>query len=113
MCYNKEGVVVDRREMLRVKAKSLAEEARIIRKEELKSSGLLRDELRQHRLSTVRLAARETYLAYGIIRGTPVEKIEKPKEPRKEGLWKNVRKMVEKYGPVGPALSEMVDRCKG
>lgn len=95
---SKEGVVVDRREMLRVKAKSLAEEARMIRREEKRSFGVLRNELHLHRVNTVRWEARATYIAYGLIRGTAYERIERPGSV--EADWKKVRNMIEKYGPV-------------
>ncbi len=56
--YAKNGELLDRREMLKVKVKSLAEEARIIRREERRVLGLLRDELSWHRRQDVRSAAR-------------------------------------------------------
>lgn len=111
---SKEGALIDRREMLRVKAKSLAEEARIIRREESRSNGQLQIELRWHRISTVRSEARMTYLAYGLIRGTALERIERPALPRGEQLWKRVRAMVEKYGPVeATKRAETLGRCTG
>lgn len=115
MCCNKEGIIVDRREMLRVKAKSLAEEARIIRKEETRTQGSLREELHWHRIKDVRSEARATYLAYGLIRGTALDRIERPtKDPRTEQLWKRVRAMAEKYGPLDKAArSELLARCAG
>lgn len=61
--YDKNTVLIDRREMLRVKAKSLAEEAHLIRREERRTRGLLRDELRWHRTGVVRFEARATHLA--------------------------------------------------
>lgn len=75
--YDKNTVLIDRREMLRVKAKSLAEEAHLIRREERRTRGLLRDELRWHRTGVVRFEARATHLAYGIIRGRSIDRIEK------------------------------------
>lgn len=115
MCYNKDGVVIDRREMLRVKAKSLAEEARIIRREEKRARpGLLREELHRHRVMDVRSEARATYLAYGLIRGTALEKIERPKEPRTDVLWKRVKAMVRSYGPADRGTQDLlVTRCAG
>ena len=41
--------IIDRREMLRIKVKSLTAEARIIRVEERKTFGALRNELHIHR----------------------------------------------------------------
>jgi hypothetical protein len=80
---------------LKVKLKSLAEEARIIRKEEKKNKRL-RYLLSEHRRGTVRLEARHTHIAYGFIRGKTYEQIEpKCKTPVE---WDRVRKMVTKYG---------------
>jgi len=94
--------IIDRREMLRVKLKSLAEEARIIRHEERKSYGSLRNELHLHRVWQVRRAARETHMAYGLIKGLTVDQIE-PK--RKSDLnWEAVNKMLKTYGPKGMVL---------
>lgn len=111
--YNRDGTLQDRREMLRVKAKSLAEEARIIRREEGKTSGSLQQELRWHRTSDVRYEARATYLAYGIIRGREVGRIERPRSERPESFWKKVRSMVEKYGPTDREQKDLVlAKCK-
>lgn len=115
MCVNKEGVLVDRREMLRVKSKSLADEARIIRKEERRSRSPIREELHWHRVSTVRDEARATHLAYGLIKGKTISQIERPtiRRPRIESLWKKVQTMITKYGPVDPVRkAELLSVCK-
>ena len=99
--YNKENTIVDRREMLRIKLKSLAEEAKIIRKEERKTFGILRNELHTHRVRDVRRAARETHIAYGLILGRQLEQIE-PGRTELEGVdSKNIEKMLRRYGPPG------------
>lgn len=113
MCCDKSGVLIDRRELLRVKAKSLAEEARIIRKEESRARGVLWGELNWHRRSVVRGEARATYLAYGLVRGTALDRIERPGSERDDSLWKKVRGMVEKYGPVDKdRRAELLGKCK-
>ena len=89
--------IIDRREMLKVKLKSLAEEARIIRREERKTHGRLQQELYLHRVSVVRQAARETHLAYGFIRGLKLEQMEASAVTPPN--WDNIRKMIKKYGP--------------
>lgn len=110
---DKAGVLVDRREMLRVKAKSLADEARIIRREERRAMGQLREELRLHRVNQLRGAARATFLAYGIVKGRSVDVIEVPGSERSPELWKSVRAMVEKYGPVKAAdKNSLLERCR-
>ena len=100
--YAKDKSITDRREMLRVKLKSLAEEARIIRKEELKTWGQLRTELQLHRVGTVRHEARCTHLAYGLIRGRTLEQMEgnSTREATDRPIdWDKVKSMVKKYGP--------------
>lgn len=109
---SKEGNVIDRREMLRIKAKTLADEARIIRGEERRARGSMREEMRVHRISVVRDEARATYLAYGLVKGKTLDKIEVSKT-RTEALWKKVRGMIEKYGPVDKSLkSTLLESCK-
>lgn len=94
--YNKTKILVDRREMLKVKIKSLAEEARIIRKEEESTFGSLRDELHVHRVTVVRRAARHAILAYAVVRGVDLTKVEPIRYT--EPNWADVEKMVRKYG---------------
>jgi hypothetical protein len=94
--YNKTKTLVDRREMLKVKIKSLAEEARIIRKEEERTFGDLRDELHVHRVTVVRRACRHAILAYAIVRGVDLLKVEPIRYT--EPNWADVEKMVRKYG---------------
>lgn len=89
--------VVDRREMLRVKLKSLAEESKIIRQEERRTFGILLGELHAHRVLQVRSEARHTHIAYGLIRGRPYERIEKP---LKAPSWDKVKAMIKRYGPA-------------
>jgi hypothetical protein len=102
----------DRRVMLKVKAKSLADEARIIRKEERRASPLLRGELHLHRVSDVRSEARATHLAYGLIRGRSVERIERS-QTRTPPLWLRVQTMVKKYGPVdAKRRAALLEQCK-
>jgi len=97
--YKQYCAITDRREMLRVKLKSLMEEARIIRKEERRTFGALRDELHLHRISAVRQAARESHLAYGFIRGMKLEQMEAISHVPPS--WEAIRKMIKKYGPKG------------
>ena len=107
--------IIDRREMLRVKLKSLAEEARIIRREEQRTHGFLRDELHTHRVRVVRHQARITGLAYGFIKGRTLEQME---PTRKEMpiyidnlMWTDVRKMLKKYGPIGMLEPEVMKKA--
>lgn len=98
--YAKDNVtIVDRREMLRVKLKSLTAEAKIIRREEQRTHTELRHELWWHRVSVVRGEARCTHLAYGFIRGRTLEQMEKKSVCPPN--WEKVRAMLKKYGPAG------------
>ncbi len=97
--YDQNKTIVDRREMLRVKLKSLAAEARIIRREEQRTHGALREELHRHRVDVVRKAARDTHVAYALIRGRTYEQIESKTHPDSSPDWDTVNKMVKKYGP--------------
>lgn len=82
--------------LLKVKIKSLAEEARIIRHFERKDNGFFFFELQAHRKGAVRRAARETLIAYAFIRGIPYKRVEE--NPRTKPNWTNIWKMAEKYG---------------
>ena len=61
---------------LRIKIKSLAAEATIIRKEARKTKGIVKYNLNSHRTHTVCFEARASLLAYGILRGVPYNIIE-------------------------------------
>lgn len=94
---------MDRSIYLKVKIKSLAEEARIIRREEhlakqRKEYGWV-NSLCEHRKAIVRPEARATQLAYAFLRGRSYAQVE-PK-PRTKPSWARVKAMVEKYGPFG------------
>lgn len=96
MYANQTSTLLDRREMLRVKLKSLAAEARFIRKEELRTRGALRAELWQHRTHAVRSEARATHVAYGLLRGLQLVQIEPHSDTPPN--WRKVRAMLRKYG---------------
>ena len=81
---------------LKIKLKSLAAEARIIRKQEQKSYGDIRNSLHEHRVRVVRRAARETGLGYGYLRGRSYAALERVSYIPPD--WKEVGKMVKKYG---------------
>ena len=104
---------------LKVKIKSLAEEARIIKKEEaraklrcrsnfVRKSGQsshyssLRQGLYEHRILVVRRAARETQLVYGFLRGRKYKQLEpKCHTPLEFCISEgNMKNMLTKYGNV-------------
>jgi hypothetical protein len=101
--YDKLGkTIVDRREMLRVKVKSLAVEAKIIRKEELRSNGQLREELYLHRTGIVRSEARNSHLAYGFIKGRSLEQMERTHKSVPD--IDKIKRLCIKYGPANFSL---------
>ena len=103
----------DRTEMLRVKLKSLAAESRIIRFEKKRVGiGALETELHWHRVGPVREEARATHIAYGLIKGHSLNRIE-TSTTRTDTLWKKVKGMIEKYGPVDKARrTALLEVCK-
>ena len=114
---------------LKVKVKSLAEEARIIRKEEHKAKRSarwhaerqdvegtvkyrrLRNSLYEHRLDVVRFECRCAELARAFIKGTPYRKVE---QSTRDGSYQmgrikgRVQKLVNKYHDkaVTPSMIE-------
>jgi hypothetical protein len=88
---------MDQRVYLKVKVKSLAAEAKIIRKEEKRASRLsIRIGLRDHRVGIVRHEARHAQLAYGFLKGRSYAEMEGGSKQAPD--WNKIRKMVEKYG---------------
>lgn len=86
---------------LKVKVKHLAEESRIIRKEELRTHGDTRDWLYLHRINNVRSEARATHLAYAFAKGTPLRSVEKYPERIPVQVWSRVTAMVKRYSSRG------------
>lgn len=88
---------------LKIKIKSLAEEARIIRHEEKKWYGPseTRTGLYLHRVRDVRSEARAALLAYGFLRGRPYAALEKVGNHRQAHALDLPRivKLAQKYGP--------------
>lgn len=86
---------MDHRIYLKIKLKSLAAEAKIIRREE-KKGGEFREGLYRHRIDVVRHEARHTILAYNFIRGVSYKQTE-PKTNTPINTDK-VKAMVKRYG---------------
>lgn len=83
---------------LKIKLKSLAAEARIIRKEELKNKGKWSwkaESFHYHRVSLLRPITRATHIAYGLLRGLEYNQIEPTSKATPH--WGKVRSMVKKY----------------
>lgn len=90
---------------LRIKAKHLAEEARIIRREAQNVSGLEKYALNHHRTWDVRNEARATQLAYQFLRGkrtyAEIEGSNTNFDFRRMYIDHRVLAMVKKYGEPG------------
>lgn len=110
----RESKYKDDRVYLKVKIKSLADEARIIRKEERKRPGpsYHRTQLRYHRITVVKMEARAAQIAYGFIRGRRLEQL----ESKFHCSWSRMRvlirarRLVAKYGPRTPGILEEFDK---
>ncbi len=88
---------MDERTYLKVKIKSLAAEAKIIRLETKRAKrASIRDGLALHRKGAVRFEARHTHLAYGFLRGREYRQIEQKAHTPPD--WDKVRRMIERYG---------------
>lgn len=82
---------------LKIKIVNLADEAKTIRKEEAKTSGMVKWRLQDHRKTIVRDAARANLLAYAYLRGIPYSAVE-AQNTRKEIDWPRVRRIVRSFG---------------
>lgn len=85
---------------LRVNIKSLTAEAKIIRKEELRSGLEYRYFLHLHRIGRLREEARITHLALAYVRDIPYSKVEKTNK------LINVTKLIDKINRTGYKTSE-------
>jgi len=83
---------------LKIKVKNLADEARTIRKEEVKLHGVDKWNLQHHRKTVVRNAARRTQLAYQICRGRDWESCASHDGFTRRSDFSEVSRMVKKYG---------------
>lgn len=86
---------------IKVKIKSLAEEARIIRSEEHKAKyDSTREGLHAHRVIQVREEARASLLAYGYLRGLSLSQVEKNSYPSftRNRVYNRAHAIVHKYG---------------
>ncbi len=127
--------------MLKVKIKSLAEEARIIRREELRALGwrlsptkrkdmgkgyvqrnpnyyvikyrdaALHEELRNHRVGDVRREQRVSLLAYAFLRNKTLAACE-PHHISQQIDWTRVLSLVLKFGPVKPVETKVETEAK-
>lgn len=97
---------VDRRVFLRIKLRSLAEEARIIRSIEHKHRDISQlNQMHQHRTMLLRMESRHTHLAYGLIRGLRWSDMEHnwaSQDKQRQPDWKYIQRLLTKYGNPNP-----------
>ncbi len=87
---------------LKIKIKSLAAEARIIRQEEKKWPGPsdVRLGLREHRIKDVRREARAALLAYGYLRGRTIHQMEPGQTGIPMVVANRATQLIAKYGKM-------------
>lgn len=101
--------IIDRRELLKIKALSLMVEAGLIRREEQKQRAfgrsaaladpILQREMQLHRVGVLRKQARLTHIARGFIKGLTLPQMEQyPKNLLTGNDWAEIAKMVMRYG---------------
>jgi acetyl-CoA acetyltransferase len=95
---------------LRIKIKSLAAEAMSIREEARKVHGMVKWELNHHRTTTVRWHARHNLLAYGLLRGTPYEVMEK--KCNGAPSFMTVEKHAKTFGGTEEEITAWVENAK-
>lgn len=100
---------------LKVKIKSLAIEAQIIRKEENKCIAFCDEEtyygLIDHRKKHIRPISREANIAYGFLRGMPYHKIEV--NPKTEPNWEAIDKNCMNFGDRAKIIERIPDSNTG
>ena len=95
---------------LKIKIKSLVDEARSIRKEANSQSGMVKWRLNQHRTEVVRPHARKNLLAYGIINGVSYCAMEKKcNEPPN---FQGVAAIAKRFGATDEAIDAWVQDAK-
>jgi hypothetical protein len=109
-----EDTMRDERLFLKIKIKSLAAEARIIRHHEKKERRTeIRDQLVFHRRLVVRRHTRMNLLAYGFIRGRKYRQIEaKVRQPLRVDQWREVEKIVKRFSDWTPEEEERFGKWK-
>lgn len=102
----------DRRIHLRIKIKSLAAEARIIRAEAKKLKGLDKYDLNEHRTGVVRYHARMSQLAYAALRGVPYRVVEPRVRSDNHPSLEEVKSMALRFGADGEKLIQWAQEAQ-
>lgn len=95
---------------LRIKVKSLVEEARIIRHEAKKEKGMVKWGLNQHRKTVVRDHARHNLLAYGILVGVPYGRMEH--RCREKPNFSRVETLARRFGATQKDVTAWIEEAK-
>jgi hypothetical protein len=116
----KTKTLIDRRELLRIKALSLQMEVGFIRNEEDKQrrfsrrhaiDPILQREMEDHRKKHLRPIARQTNIARGFIKGLTLPQMEQyPKNLLTHADWDAIKAMVKKYGS-NQSLLQCGEQC--
>jgi hypothetical protein len=94
---------------LRIKIKSLADEAKSIRKEARKVSGIVKWNLNHHRTTVVRDHARHNLLAYGILRRVPYRKMEN--RCHEKPNFSRVETIAKRFGATEEEIASWVEEA--
>lgn len=95
---------------LRIKVRSLADEARSIREEAKKTTGMVKWGLNDHRKTIVRDHARHNLLAYGCLKNTPYSDMEKWCYETPDFL--RVAKIAKRFGGAEEDVESWVSAAK-
>lgn len=95
---------------LKIKVKSLVDEAKTIRKEANKVNGMVKWNLKHHNTSVVRPHTRTNLLAYGILIGTPYHKMEKKCLEAPNWTW--VKKTAMNFGGAEEIVDGWIKEAK-
>jgi len=95
---------------LRIKVKSLADEAKTIRQEAKKTSGMVKWGLNHHRTTVVRRHTRHNLLAYGLLAGIPYEIMEKKCHQAPDFIW--VAKIAKSFGGIEEDIGLWIEDAK-
>lgn len=96
---------------LRIKIKSLAAEAAIIRQEAKKTSGLVKYGLNQHRTGIVREHTRINLLAYGLIKRVPYSVMEQKTDTKVN--FSKIVEIAKRFGETDEiAINEWITAAK-
>ena len=95
---------------LKIKVRSLVDEAKNIRKEANKTSGMAKWRLNHHRTTVVRDHTRHNLLAYGILIGMSYERMER--KCHEAPNFKRVAKIAKSFGATEEAVDSWVEEAK-